>query len=780
MKTIVCLIYLLLCFCSSSIAKLTEQMQFLKGPEDGYIYSYDYNPVCGISAALVVSEYDNSKNWVPTRTTLLVKKDGDSIWTVGMKDMRSDAVVQVFDNGVIGARAKFKAWVDNKYEDDEWIAFTTDMGLNWTKSEATFACQTILSKGTTIYSLWNDFLHLSFDLGKNWYWNELPNINRYYHNYINFDFLAVSDSGMTYVQSKHSYCNSYHPDTVYFLKSKDNIIWEDVGYNLRLPLISMLFKNENNFFAITDSSNGFIYSNDQGKTITRSYSINQQLKYIKFTDNSRSQIFATNDTAAFIINTDNLTTKQIPVPGGKIVGISAKNNILYATSQPLGIYTSSDFGANWQWQDKPGNPLAYYDFKIDKNDIMYIVCKGFYPANSFRLYRSKDYSKSWELMMESQNFLGLQKIHGKVFLEKYDEAKLFMLDPDPKLSFDFVNNGTSSLFYRKITQFGDNSILFNIYNEVTSGYNYYISNDGGISWNQTDKPTKSVFDSYYIKNNNEMYYTDGADFILYDKNLNIRNQYKTDFLKITEKRGDPKNGFTYYDRPSKAYLFKDGKSNAVIFEGDGSSVETKYNIFVSVDNGNTWGSRIFPVYLYINSPYFIQTPNDDIYYSYLSGLYKFNSDSLKLYKIANYPSKTWIHDTTIDADVYINQSIQYDSKGGIWTSLKYLGLSYYYSGSSFDGGEDSTGSIALNQILVYPNPVTNETNVWFRVNRDKSITTIKVYDYLGREALDAYLDLLSAGEYKQKINLSELPNGLYFVVVNAGGDVSASAIHLHR
>jgi hypothetical protein len=770
MKTVTGFLVIFFLISGSLFSKLTVPMQFLHGPEDAYVYSFDYNPVCGVAAAVVVSEYDYSKNWVPTKTALLIKKDGDSVWSVGMTDVRSDAIVRVFNNGVIKVRSKFQVWSDSKYVENQWLSYTVNNGLKWDGSPSNWPSQDFFSSGTTLYNLWCDYLYLSFDLGTKWYKNTLPNTKRDYQHLIYFNFITVSDSGMAYVQSKPDYFNYLHPDSIYFLKSKDQILWGDVGMNLREQLIDIVFRTENQFFAITDST-GVLYTSDQGKTFSRIALTDKKFLYMKFTDNSRSQLYVANHNEAYLINADDFSVTKLDVPGGKIVGIGTNNKRLYACILSGGVCTSDDLGKTWNFIDKPTRPLDYYNLKIDKNNILYVLSRGFYPVNSFRLYRSADYGTHWEFLFESDKYLWLEKLHGKVYLNHTKERKIYYFDDGMKLSFDYKDYDS----YNMIMPYGDNSILLDFIG-LDGHHYYYKSNDDGNNWSKTDTPETSLWvNSYFVKDNGDRYRTDGINYLFLDKNLNVKNKYNPDFLVITERTGDPRKGFNYYDRPSKAYLFKDRNGDAVIFEGDDTYYETKNKIYVSSDNGTTWSNNTLPVYSILKENFFIQNKYNDIFYIYDSGLYKFNSDSNRLDKVANFPVKTFATDTTIDGNAYNFLMMDCDNKGAIIGLLKYSGLFYYPPEGTENIFPQPNPSMP---ILIFPNPVADEAIVQFHVDHDKSIVTIKVYDYLGREAQNSYLDFLKEGDYQQKINLGSLPRGLYFIVVNTSGTIRATAVHV--
>ena len=76
----------------------------------------------------------------------------------------------------------------------------------------------------------------------------------------------------------------------------------------------------------------------------------------------------------------------------------------------------------------------------------------------------------------------------------------------------------------------------------------------------------------------------------------------------------------------------------------------------------------------------------------------------------------------------------------------------------------------LTNVKVYPNPVSNQLNLSYRVNKDSNIS-IKIMDVLGNEILILLSEHISAGEQTNSFNIaSKLTSGFYFVRVVAGSE----------
>jgi len=74
----------------------------------------------------------------------------------------------------------------------------------------------------------------------------------------------------------------------------------------------------------------------------------------------------------------------------------------------------------------------------------------------------------------------------------------------------------------------------------------------------------------------------------------------------------------------------------------------------------------------------------------------------------------------------------------------------------------------LNNVQVFPNPVTDQINLRYEVTRN-SMVTIKVMDLLGNEVITLFSQRVEAGEQKLTYPISnKLSNGFYFVRFVAG------------
>lgn len=82
----------------------------------------------------------------------------------------------------------------------------------------------------------------------------------------------------------------------------------------------------------------------------------------------------------------------------------------------------------------------------------------------------------------------------------------------------------------------------------------------------------------------------------------------------------------------------------------------------------------------------------------------------------------------------------------------------------------------LNNVKVYPNPVTDQLNLTYLVNKDSNVT-IMIMDVLGNEVATLFSEHLSAGQQNHSFNIaSKLNSGFYFVRLMVGNETVVKRI----
>ena len=76
----------------------------------------------------------------------------------------------------------------------------------------------------------------------------------------------------------------------------------------------------------------------------------------------------------------------------------------------------------------------------------------------------------------------------------------------------------------------------------------------------------------------------------------------------------------------------------------------------------------------------------------------------------------------------------------------------------------------LNNVKVYPNPVSDQLNLTYNVNKDSNVT-IKIMDVLGNEITTLLSQHLTAGEQNNSFSIpSRLNTGFYFIRLIVGNE----------
>ena len=83
---------------------------------------------------------------------------------------------------------------------------------------------------------------------------------------------------------------------------------------------------------------------------------------------------------------------------------------------------------------------------------------------------------------------------------------------------------------------------------------------------------------------------------------------------------------------------------------------------------------------------------------------------------------------------------------------------------------DKVDNKILNNVKVYPNPVTDLLNLTYLVNKDSNVT-IMIMDVLGNEVATLFSEHLSAGQQNHSFNIaSKLTSGFYFIRLIVGNE----------
>ena len=86
-------------------------------------------------------------------------------------------------------------------------------------------------------------------------------------------------------------------------------------------------------------------------------------------------------------------------------------------------------------------------------------------------------------------------------------------------------------------------------------------------------------------------------------------------------------------------------------------------------------------------------------------------------------------------------------------------------------------SSLINQVTVYPNPATAETNISFVLQQNAAVK-IEVLDLSGRIIATVLNENAQAGTVTQKINTADVAEGNYIVRINANGSITQQKLNV--
>ena len=169
------------------------------------------------------------------------------------------------------------------------------------------------------------------------------------------------------------------------------------------------------------------------------------------------------------------------------------------------------------------------------------------------------------------------------------------------------------------------------------------------------------------------------------------------------------------------------------------------------------------------------TPNNFYYYLYNMKIKTLDCVSEKVTVIptvAALPSITQVGDTLI-CSAAINYQWRKDGVdlvGEINQKYKFTATANYtVVATDFSGCKQSSkiyNSASKNAIIVYPNPAKNIVNVDF-TSTEAAFTQLNIYDILGRKYVEK-ISTTSSNSFSEKINISGLFNGIYFLQILHG------------
>lgn len=86
------------------------------------------------------------------------------------------------------------------------------------------------------------------------------------------------------------------------------------------------------------------------------------------------------------------------------------------------------------------------------------------------------------------------------------------------------------------------------------------------------------------------------------------------------------------------------------------------------------------------------------------------------------------------------------------------------------------GDKILNNVKVYPNPISDYLNLTYSITRGANVT-IKIMDVLGNEITTLFAERLPEGEHSNSFSISSrITSGFYFIRVSVGSEIITKRI----
>ncbi|MCW3085756.1 MAG: hypothetical protein JWP12_3122 [Bacteroidetes bacterium] len=124
--------------------------------------------------------------------------------------------------------------------------------------------------------------------------------------------------------------------------------------------------------------------------------------------------------------------------------------------------------------------------------------------------------------------------------------------------------------------------------------------------------------------------------------------------------------------------------------------------------------------------------------------------------------------------------------GNASVMIKFVGMSAYGNNVYIDNiniaNAAATGIVennAVNNISVYPNPMTNNATVDFNMVESNKVTVTLVNE-LGQVVINEDLGTMTAGEQKYALNAESLSNGLYFLNIKVGTSTITKKVSISK
>lgn len=132
---------------------------------------------------------------------------------------------------------------------------------------------------------------------------------------------------------------------------------------------------------------------------------------------------------------------------------------------------------------------------------------------------------------------------------------------------------------------------------------------------------------------------------------------------------------------------------------------------------------------------------------------------------------TKITDTRLNKPAYLKNGVKVN-----FVPFKPIKDNLFTSTKVMTGIKTSLNDKVLNNVKVYPNPISDQLNLSFNISKDATVT-VKIMDVLGNEITTLLSERVSAGDQNKPFQIaSRITSGFYFIRVSAGSEVITKRI----
>jgi photosystem II stability/assembly factor-like uncharacterized protein len=652
----------------------------------------------------------------------------------------------------------------------------------------------------------DDGIYRSFDSGGNWIKTSS----------------GLTDSEVNTIIKSGQYVFAGTQDSGVFLSSDNGSNWISVNSGLTEKRVISFTLKDNMLFAGTYNSGVFISSNNGNSWVQSNSGLSTFTVNFLFTDNNNIYLCSDNGIYKSTNNGSNWINISNNLPSGnEVKAVTASGNVILAgTTYGGGIFKSTNGGLNWMQSNSgfPDYPVIRYLINI--NGIIF-------AATGFGVYYSVNYGDSWEPAGEGLYYPDNSCIaYSGSNIFSATEVGIFK-STDNGLNWQQSNSGIPPSVPVK-SVFVNGSDIF----AGTDGNGIFKSTNNGLYWFHINNGLKAFdIESMVIKDGIFFASTTEGIFKSTDNGLSWRSCFPPKLVySLIQKGNYVIAGICSCSGGGVVRTSDYGESWEYVMEGlvnlnvtvleqtsDKIFAGTSDGICYTTNFGDNWiaCNSGLPVNNIISSmtvsgdTIYIGTTENGVFYS-LNNNIQWSSisdglqqgiiiNSIKCFSgnlIASTPIGIYYKSHSSTVWIPINQGLTNNDMDAIVIKDDFV---FIGSGLLAKNGiwrrpvteitsvKKTNTSIIPNSIILYgnyPNPFNSMTKIKFSVpllkELEGGIVSLTVFDLLGREVAVLVNEKLQPGEYEVRFDAGNLPSGIYFCRLNAGGFNLTSKIILMK